>query len=359
MRFGVFILGDKPGSLTHREVIGNVLQEARWAEELGFDEIWLAEHHFSPYGTLADLPLVAGAIAAQTERIRIGTACMVAPFHDPIHLAEQIALVDNLSDGRFDAGFGRGYQAHEFRGFGISMEDATARYQECVTIVQGLLTEERFSFEGRFWQLQDVTIHPRPVQDPVPMWCTVMKTPASFEWMADKGYGAIIGNPYQVDPDLAGALGIYLDTRKKKGLSEAREHVWAMVNAFVDEDDEFARTYPRESVELSLDTHRQFSSPFERDGAVPADYKAYADWFEKHDIQSYEQILNSPLTLMGSPDRIRPKMQKIVDMGWKNLMLRMSRGGAMDRKKVYASMALFAREIMPSVAEIESTAATV
>jgi alkanesulfonate monooxygenase SsuD/methylene tetrahydromethanopterin reductase-like flavin-dependent oxidoreductase (luciferase family) len=202
MRFGVFVLGDKPAHLSHQEVFENVLEEARWAEELGYDEVWLAEHHFSPYGTLANLPLVAAAIAAQTERIRIGTACMVAPFHDPIHLAEQIAMVDNLSGGRFDAGFGRGYQAHEFRGFGVSMDEATARYQECLTIVQGLLTQENFSYDGQFWQIDDLTIQPRPVQDPMPIWCTVMKTPSSFAWMADRGYGAIIGNPYQVDPDL-------------------------------------------------------------------------------------------------------------------------------------------------------------
>ncbi len=100
--------------------------------------------------------------------------------------------------------------------------------------------------------------------------------------------------------------------------------------------------------------HRQFSNPFERGGEIPADYKAYADWFDKHDDQTYEQILNADLTLMGSPDRIIPKMGKIVDMGWQNLMLRMSRGGGMDRDKVRSSMELFSREVMPAVAELES-----
>jgi alkanesulfonate monooxygenase SsuD/methylene tetrahydromethanopterin reductase-like flavin-dependent oxidoreductase (luciferase family) len=356
MRFGVFILGDKPRNLTHRQVFENVLEEARWAEELGYDEIWLAEHHFSPYGTLANLPLVAAAIAAQTERIRIGTACMVAPFHDPIHLAEQIAMVDNISGGRFDAGFGRGYQAHEFQGFGISMDEATARFQECVKITEGLLANESYTYHGEFWQVEDLTINPRPVQSRVPIWSTVMKTPASFEWMAKQGYGAIIGNPYQVDPDLAGALEIYLETQRNNRLVENADGAWALLNAFVSKDDEFARTFPRRSIEESLEAHRKYSNPFERGGEVPADYKAYADWFEKHDLQSYEQILNSPLTLMGSPDRIIEKIEKVIDLGWRNVMLRMSRGGLMDRAQVHDSMALFAEEVMPAAAKLAAEA---
>ncbi|QLL08931.1 LLM class flavin-dependent oxidoreductase [Mycobacterium vicinigordonae] len=356
MKFGVFILGDKPNHLSDREVLRNVLQEASWAEELGYDEVWLAEHHFSPYGMLADLPQIATAIATQTERIRIGTACMVAPFHSPIQLAERIALVDVLSNGRFDAGFGRGYQSHEFKGFGVSMDQATGRYQECVEIVNRLLSEENVTYHGKYHQIEDVTIYPRPLQQPVPVWGTVMKTPSSFEWLADKSFGAIIGNPYQVDPDLQGALDIYLDVQSKKGLDAATGNVWALLNAFCDKDDGFARSYPRDSVELSIQTHRKYSSPFERGGEIPADYKAYSDWFDKHDKQSYEQVLNSHLTLMGDPDRIITKMRTVIDMGWRNIMLRMSRGGAMDRNKVYESMKLFAREVIPAATELAATA---
>ena len=357
MKFGVFILGDKPPQLSHEEVLANVLEEARWAEEFGFDQVWLAEHHFSPYGTLANLPLVAAAIAAQTERIRIGTACIVAPFHDPIHLAEQIALVDSLSGGRFDAGFGRGYQSHEFAGFGISMDEATERYRECVTIVEGLLNHERFSHEGRFWSVDDLAVHPRPTQSPVPIYCTVMKTPSSFEWLAERGYGAIIGNPYQVDPDLAGALDLYLQVERARDEDPRTDRAWALLNAFVHPDDEFARSYPRRSVELSIEVHRQYSSPFERGGEVPAEYRAYADWFDKHDDQRYEDILDSDLTLMGSPDRLLPKLERVLAMGWNNLMVRMSRGGAMDRRHIRDSMELFGREIIPAVAELSASRA--
>jgi len=175
--------------------------------------------------------------------------------------------------------------------------------------------------------------------------------------LADKGFGAIIGNPYQVDPDLQGALDIYLETQAKKGLDAATGNVWALLNAFCHEDDAFARAYPRESVELSIETHRKYSSPFERGGEIPADYKAYADWFEKHDKQSYEQVLNSHLTLMGNPDRIIDKMRTVIDMGWRNIMLRMSRGGAMDRAKVRDSMKLFAQEVIPAATELAKASA--
>ncbi|MEJ2205342.1 MAG: LLM class flavin-dependent oxidoreductase, partial [Gemmatimonadota bacterium] len=235
MKFGIFLLGDKPPGLMDKQVFDNLLEEARWAEELGFDNVWLAEHHFSPYGLIASLPVAASAIAAVTERIRIGTACIVPAFHNPIDLAEQIAMVDVISGGRFEAGFGRGYQAHEFRTFGVPMNESTARFREAITIIEGLLSNERFSYEGEFWQLEDVSIQPRPVQSPMPIYCTVMKTPSSFEWIAEKGYRALIGNPYQVDPELSRGLDLFIESHRKRGLPTGTEGVWGMLNAFVDE----------------------------------------------------------------------------------------------------------------------------
>jgi alkanesulfonate monooxygenase SsuD/methylene tetrahydromethanopterin reductase-like flavin-dependent oxidoreductase (luciferase family) len=354
MKFGIFLLGDKPPNLGHREVFANLLEEARWAEELGYDAVWLAEHHFSPYGTIASLPVAAAAIAAATERVRIGTACMVPAFHNPINLAEQIAMVDVISGGRFEAGFGRGYQAHEFKAFGVPMSESTERFREAVMIIDGLLTNETFSYEGKFWRLEEVSLNPRPVQSPMPIYCTVMKTPASFEWIADRGYRALIGNPYQVDPELSRGLDLFIKSHESRGLPTGTESVWGMLNAFVNEDLAFARAYPKHSTDLSMEVHRQYSRPFERGGAVPRDYAKYADWFDSHDEQQYESVLNLDLTLIGDPPTVIAKMRRVVDMGWSNLMLRMNRGGAMERKQVRHSMELFAKEVMPVVRELEA-----
>jgi alkanesulfonate monooxygenase SsuD/methylene tetrahydromethanopterin reductase-like flavin-dependent oxidoreductase (luciferase family) len=354
MRFGVFLLGDKPPGMPDKQVFDNLLEEARWADELGYDAVWLAEHHFSPYGMIASLPVAAAAIAAATRRVRIGTACIVPAFHHPINLAEQIAMVDVISGGRFQAGFGRGYQAHEFRGFGVPMDESTARFREAVTIIDGLLSQEKFSYHGRFWKLEDVSIHPRPLQRPVPIYCTVMKTPASFDWIAEKGYSALIGNPYQVDPELSQGLRLFVESHEKRGVPKGTENVWGMLNAFVHEDREFARAYPKQSTDLSLEIHRKYSSPFERGGAVPADYQRYADWFDAHDHQQYETILNLDLTLIGDPSTVIGKLERVIEMGWSNLMLRMSRGGAMDRRLVFHSMEMFAKEVIPAVQKLES-----
>jgi len=126
----------------------------------------------------------------------------------------------------------------------------------------------------------------------------------------------------------------------------------------VHEDRAFARAYPRQSTDLSLEIHRKYSSPFERGGPVPADYQRYADWFAAHDHQQYENILNLDLTLIGDPELVIGKLQRVIDMGWSNLMLRMSRGGAMDRQLVFHSMELFAREVMPAVKTLEAQRAS-
>jgi len=325
---------------------------------------WSRRIDGGPYSSLAlgeritfpnvEVMVTMTTAAAITERVDLMFTVIVLPMHSEALIAKQVATLDVLSGGRMILGVGSGWLEEEFRALGVSFDDRGDRTDEAIRVLRAAWTDGVASFEGRFTSFDDLYLRPLPVQRPVPIWCTVMKTPASFEWLAETGYGAIIGNPYQVDADLATGLQLYLASREKRNLSSATEQVWALLNAFVDHDDAFAREYPRRSVEQSIEVHRQYSNPFERGGEIPADYKAYADWFDKHDDQTYEQILNADLTLMGSPDRIIPKMSKIVDMGWQNLMLRMSRGGAMERDKVRSSMELFSREVMPAVAELES-----
>src|SRR3982074_3394393 len=114
MRFGTFYFFQAAPGLTHAEVIHRELEQIEWTEELGFDEIWLTEHHFIDYGLSVDPATLASAVASRTSRLRIGLAAAILPFHDPIRIAEQLALVDIISGGRLDVGVGRGNRPSEF-----------------------------------------------------------------------------------------------------------------------------------------------------------------------------------------------------------------------------------------------------
>src|SRR5512132_449854 len=168
MRFGTFFFFQAAPGLTHEEVVHRELEQMEWTEELGFDQIWLTEHHFIDYGLSVDPAALASAAASRTRRIRIGLAAAILPFHHPLRLAEQMALVDIISGGRLDVGVGRGNRPAEFRGFRVPQEQSRDRFDEAVEIMQRAWTEERFSYDGRFFQVPELSVIPKPVQKPHP-----------------------------------------------------------------------------------------------------------------------------------------------------------------------------------------------
>src|SRR5262247_1247182 len=143
------------------------LQECERAEAAGFDSIWLGEHHNNP--VLYPAPLIGlAAIASRTRRVRLGTGVLLLPLYHPLAVAEEGAMVDMISGGRFILGLGAGYAPEEFSAFGISIKERGRRLEEGATLVRRLWTEEHVSHEGRHYRVTDVTLGPRPVQQPRP-----------------------------------------------------------------------------------------------------------------------------------------------------------------------------------------------
>src|SRR5436305_1718115 len=131
------------------------------AEALGFRSTFVVEHHFTGYGQVSATLNLLGWVGAKTSTLRLGTAVIVLPWHNPVLLAEQAATLDLLSGGRLDFGIGKGYRHNEFQGFGIPMEDAAARFEESIDIItKSWTSNERFSFRGRFWQFEDIVVEP-------------------------------------------------------------------------------------------------------------------------------------------------------------------------------------------------------
>ena len=140
------------------------LEQIELADRLGLDEVWLGEHRFSRHGLLSGIFSFLGQVVARTTHVRIGTAVIVLPLHNPILVAEEVAMLDVLSGGRIDLGIGSGYQRQEFEGIGVDMEESRERFVESVEVMIKAWTEETLTYNGRFTNVDNLWVLPKPVQ---------------------------------------------------------------------------------------------------------------------------------------------------------------------------------------------------
>jgi alkanesulfonate monooxygenase SsuD/methylene tetrahydromethanopterin reductase-like flavin-dependent oxidoreductase (luciferase family) len=176
-------------SSSHVKFVDYVIE----ADRLGFHSVFVVEHHFTGTGQLsASLNLLA-YLAGRTQKIRLGTAVIVVPWHNPVLLAEQAATLDVLSSGRLDFGVGKGYRDYEFKGFCIAPEEATARFEEGVAVVRKAWTNDsRFSHHGRYWHFDDVVVEPATAQRPhPPLWMAAVSD-ASIGRAAREGFNLLL-----------------------------------------------------------------------------------------------------------------------------------------------------------------------
>src|SRR5882672_9912587 len=171
MKFGLFGGAKSSGegavgdSLGYRKYIDYVL----YAEELGYHSVFVVEHHFTGVGQLSASLNFLSYLAGRTTRMRLGTAVVVLPWHNPVLLAEQVATLDLLSNGRLDFGVGKGYRPPEFSGFCIPQDESTARFDEAIDVIrQAWASKDRFSYEGKWWKYDNIVVEPAPLQKPHP-----------------------------------------------------------------------------------------------------------------------------------------------------------------------------------------------
>ena len=195
MRFGLFggaAAAEGPRSDDTRRY-GEFVDYVCEAEALGFHGVFLVEHHFTGMDQVSASLTLLTYIAARTKRLRLGTAVTVLPWHNPVLLAEQVATLDVLSQGRLDLGIGRGYRRNEFNGFCIPIEEAGERYEEALAVLrQALTSRTRFSHHGKRWHFADIVIEPAPVQTPhPPMWAGAV-SPASIRRAGEEGFNLLL-----------------------------------------------------------------------------------------------------------------------------------------------------------------------
>jgi alkanesulfonate monooxygenase SsuD/methylene tetrahydromethanopterin reductase-like flavin-dependent oxidoreductase (luciferase family) len=208
------------------------------AEEVGFEEAWVAEHHFNPDAASPSVLALLVYLAGVTTRVRIGSAAVLLPFRNPIQVAEDVATIDLLSDGRFDFGVAKGGPFEEQnRHFQAGKEHARDMTIESLELVNRLLYEERVCFSGAHYRVADVTLTPKPLQNPIPTWFAT-STPEAIDYAARKGFGVMAGSPFPLqrvaeivdayrraapgaDPRLALARFYYAAPTREEAVDEA------------------------------------------------------------------------------------------------------------------------------------------
>ncbi len=332
MKFGILALMQSPTGKPFKQVYDESIAEFVLADELGFDCIWLTEHHFSPdhhkelggeYGICCS-PLALGAyVAAVTKRIRIGQAINVVPLMDPIRLAEDAAVLDIVSNGRLNFGVGLGYRNYQFQGFRVPEEEKGERFEESLEIIKKAWTGENFTFDGVHYKIPETRVVPTPLQQPrPPIWVALTRfwKDEAIEYAARNGYHVILA--WASPEQLRSGRALYERLLKEHG-HDIPVHFPVGRHLFVAETDEEAYRIAEPAVQYY---YRHTS------GTRPV---------QDHEREGW---------LFGSPETVIRKIRDHEDQGV-NYFLLWTAFGTLEHSRVVESMKLFAEEVMPAFEE--------
>jgi alkanesulfonate monooxygenase SsuD/methylene tetrahydromethanopterin reductase-like flavin-dependent oxidoreductase (luciferase family) len=339
MRFGHFSF---PTSLTPERdgrVIEETLAELVLADELGFDAVWLTEHHFDGAVAYADPVVFAAAVAAKTRRVTIGFAVVEMSLHHPVRLAAQTALLDNLSRGRLVVGTGRGsaFNEYEYIGFGIPMEEGSERLAEAEDLLVKAWTTNDLRFDGKYWKVAFPVLRPQPYQRPHPPLVRACLGEASTIEMAKIGRPVLLGT--QTLDAVASRLQVYRETMVRSGFDDraverALDQTWVGRKVFVAESHDEAREIAEAGFGRQRDYFREARELFNPRGLPSSSGPdASADDFDLS-------------FTAGTPSQVAERIAELRDMGARNVMLELN-VGEMDTRHVHSSMRLFAEQVMP------------
>ena len=339
MQFGTFLLLQSPSGRPSQEVFGRGVEIAQTADELGFDSIWCAEHHFSTYGYLSRPLMMANHIAAKTKQIRVGSAVVVLPLHHPLVVAEEIATADILSGGRLDVGLGRGYQPYEFERLGHNLSESRARFEEAVDILLLAFQGEPFSYDGEFYQFDETSIFPTPIQDPHPPIYVVGQSAESIAATVRRGFNVVSGGfgvPIQRLREFRqgfDAMDVDPAIKSKAKISTQRPVYVTEDESELSEIVEHARWNMRVTLSLRAGLER-----VEKGSAIAIPLES----------EPSEQELLDNYFVMGTPERCIDKLHELQDaMGITHFNASFWFGD-LPREKVLNSMRLFGEKVMPA-----------
>jgi alkanesulfonate monooxygenase SsuD/methylene tetrahydromethanopterin reductase-like flavin-dependent oxidoreductase (luciferase family) len=350
VKFIAFHLMQAPEWHTDRDVYKNETDLMVYAEELGFDAVWMAEHHFHRYCINPDPMLLATHVAARTKKIRIGTAANVATLIHPLRIAEQAAMLDNLSEGRVDLGLAKGYGPREFRGYGVDQRDAKERQIEAIEIIMGALTTDGFTYAGKHFQVPyAITLRPKQVQKPhLHVSLATAGTPDTLELAAKHGLSFYV--PYQGRKQLEKHKQVYIEAARKAGKAEADiqrlvNEIAVMQTSHVSATNEQSYKDAKPGVDWMAECVRSVNKPEDLE-RWPAELQQLLKGQIERPDRGYEDFDSYwKAFLYGDTARVIERVEHLKEAGFNNIIVGSSFGG-IPYDKVRNSMKLFSEKVM-------------
>lgn len=353
MQFGLQFFPDlAPAQKPAQQYWNECLSLVDWCDALGFTQVRTVEHYFEPYGGYSPAPhLFLTAASQRTRRARLLTGAVLPVFNHPLKVAGEIGMLDAISGGRLDCGFGRAFLPHEFQRFERSMDESRARFDEGVAAVRRLLEEESVTFNGQFHQFRNVTSLPRPTQRPrPPFWTAALGTPESLRRAAQNGDNLMLV-PF-AGPQMREVMGAYRQAWQQAGHG-GRGVIALGFHMFCHQDREEAYRIARPNIDAYF---RSLVAAAELDagwgaGAQSGDYPAYDSHIDKLRQADFDSLLQSGAVWVGTPADIREQIAAYRaaagEFEYASLQVNFHQISVDDAA---ASMRLFSRQVMPAFA---------
>lgn len=326
MDLGIYDLTQYDAAKSQTEVWQTVRDMAVLVDESGFDSLWFGEHHVTSEDQYIQSPIAMAAAAEVTSNVRLGAGSMLLPLHNPVHAAELAASIDVVSDGRLVLACGLGYRDEEFDVFGVDKSSRVGRLEEGIEVMRRVWTEDHVNYDGRVFQFEDVTINPKPVQDPHPPLLVAGYVDAAGERAARIGDSWYFGNLASRE-ELARQFTVYRDAVAEHGREDETFTPPVMREGYVlpDEDEAFETVKPY----------------------LQSKFESYTDWgLDGIDLEGDFRDAAEGRFLVGSPETVLEEIERYHDLGVEEITLRVQFPG-MDPADARRSIETIADEVLP------------
>lgn len=344
MQFGIFMeFGFRDGG-SDANAFHEGLDLADAAEAWGIDCAWLSEFHFSPARSVLSAPIVvAGALAARTQRMRIGMAVYVLPLNNPLRIAEEAATVDQLSDGRLDFGIGRSGFVRSYNSFNVDYGESQERFEEALQILRKAWSGKKFSYDGKYYKVTDALVVPQPVQKPYPPMRMAATSPETFKTVAEEGLPLFVGLRGDGLGALAKNINVYRETWRAAG-HDGDGSVFLRVPVYAAATEAAALEEPRANITYYFERQARLVAASSPEGGSLARSNTSATL----SALSYDDILNDRVAF-GTADRLIDRINEWRDvLGIDGISAEMNAGGMLSEAQVKNSLRIITADVMPT-----------